>query len=557
MLLNDRTIENLSPLDRRVQIRDFTVYWRGFAYEDGLPAGAPSIEKFAAEATTDLPAASVHLKGNYFVAAVDNRTGDRYAFVDQSALFQAFYSSRLISTSFLDLIAEEQLHCGDMNPEAVVEFFHFGNIYAGRTFFNTVRKLPADEILCLTPGRSIATIAKPVPDLTEPPSRSLLDCFRSFATAATGEKISLDLTGGIDSRLLAVVLQYFGAPFEAVTSGNEDNLDVAIAREVASLLQVEYHWFRHDATQMESRLAELFYATDGLCDLVRSYRAYEVQKDRLARDVTLMVSGAGGELYKDFWWLQDFPFYTRRTPQLERLFDLRLCAVPLNHTLLNGVYRELSQAQRFRTLQELAAFTVEGNTQTYDRVYYGFKMREYAGRFLSNYRDLLTSYAPYLESEAVRFGYNLPRRQRFFNFFHRQTMTRLNPAAARVPTTEGKMTVSSEFSNVFRDLSKYVTNRMSRLACKVRQRFGQCPVPAGSPDDPRLRAIVRDLPHTKDGLGRLKESGILVRSAKIDDLSSTQIGTVLTLGLLFDFLERNSARKKSVSAASFASATSS
>src|SRR5205085_4578813 len=135
------------------------------------------------------------------------------------------------------------------------------------------------------------------------------------------EKVSLDLTGGIDSRLLAAAFSYFGMPFELAASGVEGTPDIEIAAEVAKALGKEFFVTSHDPHRTDWN--ELFALSDGLFDLGKSDRPLQLQQDRAARGITLAISGAGGELFKDFWWLQDFPFYARKKPNLERLYAMR------------------------------------------------------------------------------------------------------------------------------------------------------------------------------------------------------------------------------------------
>src|SRR5207245_6966712 len=119
-----------------------------------------------------------------------------------------------------------------------------------------------------------------------------------LAESACAERVSVDLTGGIDSRLLAVVLNYFGLRFEVAASGVPGNSDVQIARAVAEALGKDFHLTTHDAAGSDWN--ELFVISDGLFDLGKTGRPIQLQKDRVKRGITLALSGAGGELYKDF-----------------------------------------------------------------------------------------------------------------------------------------------------------------------------------------------------------------------------------------------------------------
>jgi hypothetical protein len=266
----------------------------------------------------------------------------------------------------------------------------------------------------------------------------------------------------------------------------------------------------------------------------------QLHRARAARGITLALSGAGGELFKDFWWLQDFPLYSRHRPNLDRLYAFRLANNELQHAYLTGRNRSLSLTYRERLLQRLSRYASGSNTQTYDRIYYSFKMQGLAGRFLSNGLACLNMYAPYLEREAVRAGYNMERGKRFFNRYHRRTITRYLPAAARLPTTEGGMSASSEAGAIARDLSRYVADRWRRLRRKVDQEYSSKSAAHG-PDDPQMPQHLRRLLEQRRSLERLKDEGFLNPALRFDEIQPGYFGPLLALDWLWERLETNRA----------------
>jgi hypothetical protein len=537
MLIGANTIQATDSSLRSMETQDFKLRWEGFVYMQGVAAGAPSIQRLAEEMAINLPMAASQLKGVYFLLVHEKQSGNRYAFVDSSGLFHAFYSDRFVSTSFLDLAATEGLAAGDLDPDALVEFFHFGHIAFGKTFFSPIRKIGPAQIVSFSVGGKLQLIPKPVSGIEAPPEHCLQEFLAMLAGSIAHERISVDITGGIDSRLLAVVLSYFGLPFEVASSGIHGNTDLAIAERVAVVLNRELHITYHSIVNMETSLPEIFRLADGLFDIVRYHRAFQLQRDRLNRGISLVLSGTGGELFKDFWWLQDFPFYSRKRPDLQRLYSFRIAPVELKHTYLADQYRGLSEDYRQRLLQKLSAFAVTGNTQTYDQIYYNFKMREYAGRFMTNTAHLVQCYAPYLEREAVACGYHLPRSRRFFNIFHRHTMTRLCPEAAEITTTEGGVSASSHMGKVAADLSKYAANKLYRVTRKVGQRLlGRSYFDDESPDHPELNSHVRHILATRRSLERLKEHGIMNDRTEIKEIEDRYLGNILSLDMLLETL---------------------
>lgn len=537
MFIDANRVQPQAKTDRCLFRGAYTVYWRGFIYLDGLTAGVPSIERFVDELVRgeSLPSLATRLKGIYFIAVRDQQSGATYVFVDGSGLFHAFYSNRFAGTSFLDLVDAERLSPADFDPESLVEFLHMGNVYSGKTLFSSIKKIDPAHIISFSRDGSLSLLPKPVRDIGVPVELSFEDSMRRFVQSAANENISVDLTGGIDSRMLAVILQFLGLRFEVATCGIAGEEDVEIARRVADVLGLD---LRVTTRTMDNvNWAEAFNDCDGLFDVVRACSQVQMRRERVKRGINLVVSGVGGELLKDFWWLQDMPFYSRREADIHKLYKFRLAPAPLQHSYLSETYRALSGGYRERTLEQLSQYVVGGNTCTYDRIYYFYKMREYAGRSISNNLHEIGCYAPYLERDVVAFGYQLPRTTRFFNNFHRRTVTSLNPKAARIPTTEGGITVSAETSALCRDLVRYATDKCMRLTNKVGQRLLNRSCVAGNFAATDITSTVRNAATQRRTIERLKDSGILDPHLQADQIGTDYLGRMLSLDLLMERLE--------------------
>jgi len=526
------------PGINRLDLGDRDVFWHGLAFIDGLNAGMESIREFARRANSGVAQAAAALKGVYFLVIRDKMSGTCSAFVDNSGLYHSYCAAERMSNSFLGLAAVEELGPHDADPEALVEFFHFGCIYSEKTLLHGIRKIGPDEVLHLPPRGPLRRERKRTPDIAAPQEEPFESMLEKLARAIVAEEISLDLTGGIDSRLLAVVLDYFGLTFEVAASGVQGDKELILAASVAEVLGRSLQVTLHDSGSEDWDW--LLGVCDGLFDPAKASRPMQLHRDRAARGVTLALSGAGGELFKDFWWLQDFPLYSRRLPNLGRLYALRLANNELHHEYFAGRYRSLSLTYRERLLRTLVPYVSGGNTQTYDRIYYSFKMRALAGRFLTNGLACLKMYAPYLEHDAVRAGYNMSRGQRFFNRYHRQTITKYSPAAARLPTTEGGMSASSDGRAIPRDLSRYVADRWRRLRWKIDKEYSSRSSAQG-PDDPKMPQHLRRQLEGRRSVERLKDEGFLNPALRLEEIQPGYFGPLLALDWLWEQLEANQA----------------
>lgn len=539
MLITRDGISSLGNLDYSWEDSDYFICWKGTVFIEGKPCGVDSIKEFSKEVRSlGLQKACYILKGCYFIVIKDKRRNTFYSFIDNSGLFQAFHSDKAICTSFLELVKWEGLSKVNLNKEAVVEFIHFGNIFFNKTFFDLIKKIPRQSILSFSQEGKICFSEKLIPDLDEKNDKfSFLDFFEGFVSSIKDEKVSIDLTGGIDSRLLAVLLDYFGLEFETAVVGIRGNQDIEIAKEVASILKHDIYITYHSIDELEEDLYQLFVMTEGLCNILKCHTQLQDNRYRLERDVSLKLSGAGGELYKDFWWLQDFPFYKKKRANLERLFDLRIAPIPFKHFYLSDDYIEISINLRQKVLKELSKYIRDTNTKTYDNIYFNYKMSETGGRFLTNnFYSGLKGYAPLLELDLVRYGFNLPRRERFFNNFHRKIITSINPGVAKIQTTGSGMSVSSKSLDIIQDIGKYLVNISIRLTKKVAQKYIKRTYFQESPIHLDLYSKLRKLSIAKDSIDLLKDEGIINKKIDIDDIDNNYIGSFISLAFLMKYM---------------------
>jgi asparagine synthetase B (glutamine-hydrolysing) len=532
MLISAGTIIQNASGENAVSTPSRDICWHGFVYKSGLRAGAESIRELFEVREADIPRAASALKGIYLVAVHCKDSGNVYVFVDQAGLCHGYYSNRQVSTSFLEIAKLEGYTAADADPEALVEFLHFGCVYEERTFFSAIRKIKADEILRYSANGSLASIPKPVTDIATLPERSFDDVLQDFATAARAERISMDITGGADSRLLACALAHFGLPFETATSGRPGIPDLQIGAEVAKVLERPFYPTYHSGARAD--WDELFTLSDAMFDVTKNCRQLQLQHDRRKRGITLSVSGAAGEAFRETWWMHDFPLYKRRKPNLARLYALRIAPHPLQHWLLAGRYKECSERQRENLLRRVSRHAVPGNTRTYDRVYYYLQFRTWSGTFVTSSMKLLNVALPYADLEMVRIGYNLPRTQRMLSRFHRKMISRYSAAAAALPSTEAGVSLASGGLALSLDLSRYLADRSKRLAKKVGQQLLGRTFFQESSDDPRMfDELLRTMANRKS-TQVLADYGVLRHAVRPSSLPRRYLGTVFVLGQFFE-----------------------
>lgn len=540
MIVTQTGVFSLLQNEHALEVSPYVVYWAGAVISPGETLGAASIRRFVETVRAKgIAEARDSLVGNFFILVHDKNKRTWQTFTDRNGVFQAYKSDTAISTSFLDLIDHEHVSHNDLDREATVEFLNTGYIYRGRTFFPSICRLDHRGVSSFSPEGSV-TVSH-VNDLgieKEPREAGVAEFFEKIAPSLRGVRVSVDLTGGIDSRLVATLLDYFGVAFETAISGwNADLPDIVIGREIARVLGREIFVTLHTLDDVERVGDTLFVLSDGLCDAFDLHRLFHLSRERSARGIGLTISGLGGELYKEFYWLQDFPFYSRKRANLGRLFDLRFLPIRCPDGYFTEDYAQANRSLRQTILQDLRRYTLASNTQTYDNIYFEVKAKTVAGRSITTSSHLIPAYAPLLELDLVRHGFRLPRSQRFFDRWHRNLITRLNPVVAGIRTAQNGMTVSSRSSAMAVDVLKYAADKSKRLVKKLSQRLCGRTILMEGPDHPDLWSRVRGLSLAGACIERLVEERILRPGVSLGDVSDRYLGKLIVLAEVLNRLD--------------------
>jgi hypothetical protein len=516
----------------------FLVCWNGLVFIYGLSSGSATIEHIA-HRMMHAPLASIcrELHGVFGLFIFDKRRRIWHIVVDNAGMYHVFHDQDTVSSSFLELVAFKELSSRHICPTAAAEFIAHGGVYWGRTLVDGIAKIGQDEIIELEPGSAETKSVKRIVRKELPPpggnQESFVAHYAYLAKTLAGRRVSVDLTGGFDSRLNACLLARHGLDFEVAISGPPGSSEVVISKQVAQILGKDLHVMQHDVSSLDADLLSMFHEGDGLCDVVLHQLARQRQAQRKSRGIEVAISGDMGGLYKDFWWLQDMPRYASRRANLERLYDLRIMPIPLPRRYLAGDVAEAYSQLRRATLERFAGLRAATNTETYDNLFFYYREPVVAGRFLTHHINHYVDFAaPLADYDNAMVGFGLPRLLRFFNGFHRRMLTEHCPKAARVKTTSG-VSASADGWDVAIDALGY-SIRTGRLICrKVGQRlFGRTWFPPDSPRDPAVPARVRRSPEFRQSLSALKDLHVLDDELAPDSIRDSDVGRILTLGML-------------------------
>lgn len=533
MIINENRIVIKGEQFKTYSNGHFDCYWKGLIFTSATQNGKESVAEFCRLLETlSIEKAVSALNGNFVVVVYDKSRGKFFSFVDNSGLYKAFYSQRSISSSLLYLAKYEKLTFNSLDSLAVVEFLHFGCNHLQSTLFKGIKSIGANEIVTFSNLGDTALIRKSIPTITLKPEIDFIDFFRNFSGVVKNEKISCDLTGGKDSRMVACLLDYFGIDYELAISGIQGNRDIKIAEEVAHQLDHNLEITYHSPDTDSEALLNLFDLVDGKHNILGFHRLSQLHSDRDKRGITLALSGAGGEFFNDYWWLQDFPLYSRHQSNINKLYSLRIESVSFPSNCLTGHYYEISRKLRRVILERLNNLVLDSNTKTYDNIYLRFRMTANAGNVLTSGSNFFKCYAPLLEYDLVRYAFHLPRSLRFFDRFHRRIITEVNSDVAKIKTSDNLSTCSSK-SMIAKDLSSYIGDKTRRLVKKsLEKNVLHRTYFLESPDNPELYSRLYEMDLVRELLTVLKDEGIVKKNIEWRDINKRYLGNFITLGML-------------------------
>jgi hypothetical protein len=277
------------------------------------------------------------LDGHFALVVYDGRDESILAVSDPFGFISIFYGQRghrfYFSTSALAVAQAVQSKPSQLGSRY---FILLGGLFGEMTLWQNVKKIPPATALRVTRNEIEShtywslefdpSIAKlPLNESVDYVIETLSQTMRR-GLAREG-KAWLSLTGGFDSRTLAAMLDHCHLPFKAYCHGPLDSRDVQIASSISRTMGWEYEYFPlpdNWGHQRADWLAQTLGQTDGHLDVLK--RARIVQEQALkAQQFGVSFWGYGGEVYRGFWWKQEF-LTVGSTPKVnyDRLLDFRL-----------------------------------------------------------------------------------------------------------------------------------------------------------------------------------------------------------------------------------------
>ncbi|MCE9523511.1 MAG: hypothetical protein K8S25_13895 [Alphaproteobacteria bacterium] len=382
----------------------------------------------------------------HFAALVYKR-GRLFAFTDWSASFHMYYTAdrSVVSTSFLSTAAS--LSSLSFNPQSVYEFVFAGTPLGNDTVFAeisrpartqqlelgehvTVHELPHDLVVHET--------SEPVEDMI---ARIAANLRTSFAVPAKhyGNNIQCPLSGGFDSRLVLSLLLDTGVRPSLYVYGGPDDIDVRIASHIAKQEGFDIETFEKGAfrkvepDEFPAIAEKNFHEMDGtpMDGGMFDSGGNSHGRNRRATGGALAVSGAAGEIYRNYFYLADRPFSTRDViDAFYAIFDPSDCtAVFDENEYLSRLNVKLQAA--------LGAGSERQKRLDIERAYPLFRCPAAFGREISMVGRFGAYFVPFCDYAMTREAANIPVKWRTHGVFQSMLLEHINPRLAAYQSAYG------------------------------------------------------------------------------------------------------------------------
>lgn len=301
-----------------------------------------------------------------------------------------------------------------------------------------------------------------------------------------------DLTGGYDTRLLALLLRAADRTFVTNTVGAPETEDVRLAREVARRGRWPWVHFTLPAewpTLLSSYVNEAVAAADAHLNALELAEVLWVHREK-ARDRTRLMNGGGGEHYQFHPWRTEF----LRAGRSSEINWSNYVPMGLMRPLDTSVVRSFPAAEvendlRERMARHVAPYADEPNTVKLDLLF-AYRMTGHFGAYGAAARRYICPEFPFYTRPVFLAGFSSHHRHRNAHRLMRHMIERLDPSIAAVPTEKGGPAQPTRVTNIHRFVPYYT--RLGRKAVnKVTDKvFGRPLLSAAVHVDP-LRGAAR------------------------------------------------------------------
>lgn len=428
------------------------------------------------------------IDGQFAVLAFDAEKKVLIAGSDWNSLIPVYYAINqdgvLLSNAEIPLA---KLLNSDTDAVGFAQSIHYGSVWGGRTRFKGIHKLEVCELIrvdCLNNNIKKEKYWEPRMEelwkgsfemISERWLHVMEGAIRTFTDHRDGHKVSADLTGGEDSRVVVALLRNFGESFRVRVAGGQCDTDVIIAKKAAKAINLDLVVEEsHAVTEQElsSYVSHIISHSDGYGSFFTNAASFIHELHYRPWEYTnIHLCGLpGGGQYRGANYLRakllfpskikdiDYKAYTRRKFLLDYSSNLLSLS---DEEYFESVYDIMDKA-----LEEVKGFPAGIQIDHLMRVRYGCLLTA------NIKRPFYFAFAP---RDMARSTYNVPPSMKKGGNQYKAIIERLSPELAWVKSQTGVPTVRKTVPRLPLFFPEYYSRFKKSVKGVTRQMFKEVP----------------------------------------------------------------------------------
>lgn len=449
----------------------------------------------------------------------DNKT---IYFADNSGMMR-YYINRNNHTCHCSLEeAEKEKNNRIPNYSAIAQFLSYGCTYNNETAVESV-VLSDPNLYYVFKDKQMTQLPKNLKKFSDyKDDRVPLDRFISQAVAHCEGKIGCTITGGMDSRSVLANLIDLGIEPHLYITGHESQTDVKIAKEIADTTNLpltvvsdeieEESWLNHSAEAADGQ--------EGICGI---YRLDKLARKLHTDGIELQFGGVNGEMYKNSFINQDFPFYFGK-PKWDRFYQYKVGTFDYDQTIFaEKIWNEMEKLPSVIT-GWLKTHEEENKANAYLNVGYEI-MQARCNLVINMFERHTTIYNPLMERRLAVFAYGKNPYTFEMQAFQRQEVTQHCKEIRKIKTDRG---LTCDYSS---RASEFLKSYLFLIRVAIQRVFLRKQV------DIRVESSIDEAQKSeyfRSAFSKVKALNIINSNLEVEKIPVGLADRLFTIGLLFD-----------------------
>ena len=458
--------------------------------------------------------------GTYRFRMMRKDTGEEIIFSDNSGMMR-FYINQTDNRFFSSLAEAMPKDERKPNFAAIAQLLCFGCVYGEETIVKSVILSNPNSFYVLL-DHNIYHKDKGLKPLSEYRKRDMsLESLIQKAVQHCDGKIGCTITGGIDSRSVLANLIMIGVKPELAITGHKLQPDVEIAKEISKVTKLELSIIS-DEIEEKDWLIHSVEAADGQEGICGIYRLNKLARYLHEKGIVVQFGGLNGEMYKNSFINQDFPFYFGR-PRWKRFYKYKVGTFDFDNSLFTETMQKEIEKLPIILTEWLKSHTGRNKADAYLDAGYEI-MQSRCNNNISMFEKHTTLYNPLMERRMAAYAFGVNPYVLEMQAFQRREVSIACKEIKNIKTDRGltcnynRRTV--EFFKSYYYLAKVALHRLL-FRKKVDIRIDSC----------FKKGLNSDLFHT--ALRNVKGMGILNTNIAISEIPIGLADRLFTIGLFF------------------------